>query len=68
LGRLDEQFRVWSAIGRPELYQRGLREPASVQDPAIVNGGTWRAAEVPAVDGHGSARGVAAKIVSLVRW
>jgi CubicO group peptidase (beta-lactamase class C family) len=63
---LTEQFRVDSARGRPPLYRRALENPPGVLDPAVVNGSAWRAAEVPAVNGHGTARAVAGLYAALL--
>jgi CubicO group peptidase (beta-lactamase class C family) len=56
---LDDAFRAANAEGRPALYRRASGNPPGAQDPAVVNGARWRAAEVPAVNGHGTARAVA---------
>ncbi len=42
-----------------DLYRRATTNPPGTRDPAIVNSAAWRAAEVPAINGHGTARGVA---------
>jgi CubicO group peptidase (beta-lactamase class C family) len=52
---------------RPELYARAVANPPGVWDPAVVNGAAWRAAEVPAVNGHGTARAVAGLYAALQR-
>jgi CubicO group peptidase (beta-lactamase class C family) len=52
---------------RPELYARAAGNPPGVWDPAVVNGAAWRAAEVPAVNGHGTARAVAGLYAALLR-
>jgi CubicO group peptidase (beta-lactamase class C family) len=44
---------------RGGLMARALSNPPGVLDPAVVNGERWRRAEVPAVNGHGTARSVA---------
>lgn len=49
----------------PELYRRALGNPAGARDPEVVNGERWRRAEVPAVNGHGTARAVAGFYVGL---
>ena len=36
-----------------------LARPAEIADPAVVNGVAWRAAEIPAVNGHGTALALA---------
>ena len=50
----------------PELYQRAVQNPPGAFDPSVVNGARWRAAEVPAVNGHGTARGVAGLYAALL--
>jgi CubicO group peptidase (beta-lactamase class C family) len=59
LSGLDDTFRTGNAAGRPPLYQRATTNPPGAQDSAVVNGAAWRAAEIPAVNGHGTARAVA---------
>ena len=56
---LDDAFRAASASGRPDLYQRAIANPPGVLDAAVVNSAAWRAAQIPAVNGHGTARAVA---------
>ena len=48
-----------------DLYRRGLTNPPGARDPHVVNGDRWRRAEVPAVNGHGTARAVAGLYVAL---
>jgi CubicO group peptidase (beta-lactamase class C family) len=62
---LDDRFRTENAAGRPELYRRAVGNPPGAQDAAVVNGASWRAAEVPAVNGHGTARAVAGLYAAL---
>ena len=50
---------------RPEVLARALGNPRGALDPEVVNSGWWRSAEVPAVNGHGTARAVAALYVAL---
>jgi hypothetical protein len=40
--------------------------PLGLRDLSIVNGDRWRAAEIPAVNGHGSAIAVARFYAGLV--
>lgn len=47
----------------PRPVQMALANPA--QDPARVNTRAWRAAELPALNGHASARGVARLFAAL---
>jgi len=55
-----------AGLDRPALYRRAIANPPGVWDPAVVNGAAWRAAEVPAVNGHGTARGVAGLYAALL--
>jgi CubicO group peptidase (beta-lactamase class C family) len=52
--------------GMPELYRRAVSNPPGAFDPAVVHGPAWRAAEVPAVNGHGTARGAAGLYAALL--
>lgn len=56
---LDAGFRAAGTAGRPALYQRATANPPGAFDGAVVNGAAWRAAEIPAINGHGTARAVA---------
>jgi CubicO group peptidase (beta-lactamase class C family) len=56
---LDDAFRAANLAGRPELYRRAIGNPPGALDPAVVNSTAWRAAEVPAINGHGTARAIA---------
>jgi len=56
---LDAAFRESSASGRPPLYGLALTNPPGALDGGVVNGAAWRAAEIPAINGHGTARAVA---------
>jgi CubicO group peptidase (beta-lactamase class C family) len=64
---LDEDFRRGWAKDKPALYARAMANPPGAQDPAVVNGAAWRAAEVPAVNGHTTARGVAGLYAALMQ-
>jgi CubicO group peptidase (beta-lactamase class C family) len=64
---LDEEFRTANLEGRPELYRRAIANPPGALDPAVVNSRTWRAAQVPAINGHGTARGVAGLYAALLQ-
>src|SRR5262249_10249923 len=67
LAGLAEYFRKEQAAGLPELYWRAVGNPPGALDPAIVNGSAWRGAEVPAINGHGTARGAAGLYAALLR-
>jgi len=56
---LDAAWRAAGVAGRPALYQRAIANPPGAQDGVVVNSAAWRAAEIPAVNGHGTARAVA---------
>jgi CubicO group peptidase (beta-lactamase class C family) len=53
--------------GRPGLGRRAVTSPPGAFDPVVVNGRAWRAAEVPAVNGHGTARGAAGLYAALLQ-
>jgi CubicO group peptidase (beta-lactamase class C family) len=50
-----------------DLYARATNNPPGSRDPAVVNSAAWRAAEIPAINGHGSARGIAGLYAALLR-
>lgn len=59
-----EQLRVvglWGEIPHQEgdLYRLATSNPPGLLDLAVVNSRAWRAAEIPAVNGHGTAMAVA---------
>ncbi len=56
---LDDAFRAGNAAGRPPLYALAVANPPGAQDGAVVNSAAWRAAEIPAVNGHATAAAVA---------
>lgn len=56
---LDDAYRAAGLAGRPALYRRAIANPPGAQEGSVVNGSAWRAAEIPAVNGHGTARAVA---------
>jgi CubicO group peptidase (beta-lactamase class C family) len=56
---LDDAFRAGDAVGRPALYRLATANPPGAMDGAVVNSAAWRAAEIPAVNGHGTAAAVA---------
>lgn len=60
----DADFRQ-AQKGAPELYRRAIENPPGATDPRVVNSERWRRAEVPAVNGHGTARAVAGFYVAL---
>jgi CubicO group peptidase (beta-lactamase class C family) len=58
----------WSpdAPGRSDLLRRALFNPPGAFDPTTVNSERFRRAEVPAVNGHGTARSVAGLYAALL--
>jgi CubicO group peptidase (beta-lactamase class C family) len=62
---LAEFSRRRRSAGLPGLYWRAVTNPPGAFDPVVVNGPAWRAAEVPAVNGHGTARGAAGLYAAL---
>jgi CubicO group peptidase (beta-lactamase class C family) len=67
LSGIDDGFRARNLAGKPELYGRAISNPPGALDPAVINGAQWRAAEIPAVNGHGTARGIAGLYAALMR-
>lgn len=47
-------------VGEPEsLYALAMENPPGVLDGKVLNSAAWRRAEIPAVNGHGSAHAIA---------
>jgi CubicO group peptidase (beta-lactamase class C family) len=63
---LGEAFTQANEAGKPELFLRAIGNPPGTRDAAVVNGRAWRAAEIPAVNGHGTARGIAGLYAALL--
>jgi CubicO group peptidase (beta-lactamase class C family) len=62
---------TWAAemAGAPgSLRERALSNPAGALDTGVLNSALWREAEVPAVNGHGTARAVARFYAALAGW
>lgn len=62
----DESFRS-SQQTAPDLYDRAVANPPGARDLRVVNGERWRRAEIPAINGHGTARAVAGFYVALAQ-
>ena len=60
----DDEFRR-AQEASPELYRRAIGNPPGARDPRVVNSERWRTAEIPAVNGHGTARAVAGLYAAL---
>lgn len=60
----DADFRRAGEEGSA-MMARALANPPGALDPDVVNSHAWRVAEIPAVNGHGTARSVAGLYVAL---
>jgi CubicO group peptidase (beta-lactamase class C family) len=67
LSGLDDAFRRGNENGKPELYRRAIANPPGGQDGGVVNSPAWRAAEIPAINGHGTARAIAGLFAALLQ-
>lgn len=56
---------VKSAEERSPAFQRALLNPPGALDADVVNSPAWRRAEIPAINGFGTARGVAGFYAAL---
>jgi CubicO group peptidase (beta-lactamase class C family) len=56
---LGADFMAANAAGKPDLYRLAVSNPPGAQDGGVVNAPAWRAAEIPAINGHGTARALA---------
>jgi CubicO group peptidase (beta-lactamase class C family) len=54
------------APGEGELYRLAVSNPPGARDLAVVNSDAWRAAEIPAINGHATATGLARFFAGLV--
>lgn len=62
----DDDFRHGVLGNRTPLFQRAVANPPGAWDPAVVNSSAWRSAEIPAINGHGTADAVCALFVALL--
>lgn len=62
---LDDGFRE-SLRSRSELYHRAMSNPRGAFDPEVVNSPAFRVAEIPAINAHATARGVAGFYANLI--
>jgi CubicO group peptidase (beta-lactamase class C family) len=65
-GLADDDFRQRVFGSRTPLYRRAVGNPPGAWDESVVNSPAWRAAEVPAVNGHGTAAGVCGLFAALL--
>ena len=63
---LPEYVSIQRGERQNDLYWRAIDNPPGAHDPNVVNSAAWRAAEIPAINGHGTARGVAGLYVALL--
>jgi CubicO group peptidase (beta-lactamase class C family) len=59
VGGIDDRWRESLGVTTGSLYERALCNPSAVLDGAVINSRAWRGAEVPAVNGHSTARALA---------
>ncbi len=64
---LDEEFARENLVGKPEIYPRAIGNPPGARDAAVVNSAAWRGAEIPSINGHGTARGAAGLYAALLQ-
>jgi CubicO group peptidase (beta-lactamase class C family) len=62
----DKDFRQRVLGSRTPMYARATSNPPGAWDQAVVNSPQWRAAEIPAINGHGTADGVCGLFVALL--
>ncbi|MCC7364665.1 MAG: beta-lactamase family protein [Dehalococcoidia bacterium] len=56
---MDDAWRASIGVVPGSLKELALQNPPGALDAGVVNSPAWRAAEIPAINGHGTARGVA---------
>jgi CubicO group peptidase (beta-lactamase class C family) len=56
---LENISRPQADPGAAVLYELAISNPPGSRDPSVVNSSAWRSAEIPAINGHGSARALA---------
>ncbi len=56
---MDDAWRAALGMGAGSLHDRALGNPPGLLDERTINGDAWRRGEFPAINGHGSAHGVA---------
>ncbi len=63
---VDPHWPARALDGHGQLWTRALGNPVGLLDRAVLNGAGWRTAELPAVNGHATARGLAALYAALL--
>jgi CubicO group peptidase (beta-lactamase class C family) len=56
---MDDAWRASLDLAPGTLRERASHNPPGMLDGDVINGAPWRQAQVPAVNGHGSARAIA---------
>ena len=56
---MDDAWRTALGVGTGSLYDQALGNPPGLLEARTINSDAWRRAEVPAINGHSSAHGVA---------
>jgi CubicO group peptidase (beta-lactamase class C family) len=64
---LNDDFARENMQGKPEIYTHAIGNPPGARDGAVVNSAEWRAAEIPSINGHGTARGAAGLYAALLQ-
>jgi CubicO group peptidase (beta-lactamase class C family) len=64
---LDDDFRTSRTAEAPDLYAAALLNPPGLFDAGVVNSAAFRQAEIPAVNGHGTAGAVAGFYAALLQ-
>jgi CubicO group peptidase (beta-lactamase class C family) len=65
-GLTDGDFRQRVTGSRTPLYARATSNPPGAWDQVVVNSPAWRAAEIPAINGHGTAEAVCGLFAALL--
>jgi len=64
----EEAARYAQVLGDPEsMTYKAIANPPDLLEPGIANTRAWRAAEIPAANGHGNARSLARLYAALAR-
>jgi CubicO group peptidase (beta-lactamase class C family) len=64
----EQTWPVEMAGAPGSLRHRALANPAGAVDVGVLNSETWRSPEIPAVNGHGTARAIARFYAALAGW
>jgi CubicO group peptidase (beta-lactamase class C family) len=66
-GDLERVADVEGVLRLDGAFGRTLANPAGLLEPEVLNGDGWRTTEIPAVNGHCTARGLASLYAGLAR-